>query len=141
MRILLNKQTDKKLEPVEITADLLREAKTFFDFTKTLKKCAGLAHNQVGGDKRFCAIFQNETLFMINPKIEGYIGISKLQREGCLSFPGKTTVSPRTRIIIVSFYDFEQRKQRVRKLFRFTAQVIQHEVDHLDGKIHIFEDK
>ena len=53
--------------------------------------------------------------------------------EGCLSLDGvrKTT---RYQEIEVEYYDFNWKKQR-QKLSGWTAQICQHEIDHLSGKI------
>lgn len=59
----------------------------------------------------------------------GYMGCV----EGCLSLDGvrKTT---RYQEIEVEYYDFNWKKQR-QKLSGWTAQICQHEIDHLSGKI------
>ena len=56
-----------------------------------------------------------------------------LAEEGCLSLDGvrKTT---RYQEIEVEYYDFNWKKQR-QKLSGWTAQICQHEIDHLSGKI------
>ena len=53
--------------------------------------------------------------------------------EGCLSLDG---VRPTTRYqnIEVEYYDFAWKKQRM-KLTGWTAQICQHEIDHLDGRL------
>lgn len=53
--------------------------------------------------------------------------------EGCLSLDGvrKTT---RYQNIEVEYYDFAWKKQK-QKLTGWTAQICQHEIDHLEGKI------
>jgi len=140
MKILIGKQTETKLLPTEITEDLLKEAKAFFDFTKTLDNCAGLAYNQTGGDKRFCAIFLDDKIFMINPRIEALKGKPKLKSEGCLSFPNKSFLEERYPAVVVSYYDFLQRKNKIKTYFNYTGQVIQHEIDHLNGKSHLTEE-
>ena len=58
---------------------------------------------------------------------------AKQIEEGCLSLDGvrKTT---RYQEIEVEYYDFNWKKQR-QKLSGWTAQICQHEIDHLSGKI------
>lgn len=141
MKILLNKQTNKIILPSKITEDLLKEAKEFFKFTKTLDNCAGLAYNQCGGNKRFCSIFRDEIIYMINPVIEIAKGKATLKEEGCLSFPGKITIEYRFPSVIVSYYDFYKEKKISKQFLNFTAQVIQHEIDHLNGGVHIFKEQ
>lgn len=100
----------------------------------------GLAANQIGGDKRIITIssFFGRLPFccMINPEI---IQTGKNQswgEEGCLSIEfGK----PRFRVsrwntITVIFCDIQGRFW-CQKLRGLEARVVQHEIDHLDGKL------
>ena len=139
MQILINKQTESKLSFNNITPELLCEARLFFDFTKTLKNCAGLAYNQVGGEKRFCAIFGKERIFMLNLQIIKYTGKIYKTIEHCLSFPNKDILATRNDKVLVTFYNFLKRKSEVRTYGGYTAQIIQHENEHLDGIIHKFK--
>ena len=69
---------------------------------------------------------------MFNPVIVSKHGMYETE-EGCLSLDGvrKTT---RYQEIEVEYYDFNWKKQR-QKLSGWTAQICQHEIDHLSGKI------
>ena len=69
---------------------------------------------------------------MFNPVIISRRGRYETE-EGCLSLEGvrKTT---RYQEIEVEYYDFSWKKQR-QKLSGWTAQIAQHEIDHLSGKI------
>ena len=93
--------------------------------------CVGMAANMIGVKKRFIVVeFMNQPLVMINPKI-----ISKKDRyeteEGCLSLSGmRRTV--RFRTITVSYQDMQFQKHS-QTFTGFTAQIIQHEIDHCDG--------
>lgn len=93
--------------------------------------CVGMAANMIGVKKRIIAVnigFIN--MAMINPFI---IKKSKPYEteEGCLSLNGvrKTT---RYENIEVDFLDINFKKQR-QKFSGFTAQIIQHEIDHCEG--------
>ena len=97
------------------------------------KSCVGMAANMIGYRK--CSIIVSMGLFdlvMNNPEI-----VSKTEpyetEEGCLSLDGvrKTT---RYKNIEVRYQDtsFKEQKQ---KFSGFVAQVIQHEIDHTEGKI------
>ena len=71
-------------------------------------------------------------IVMFNPVI-----VSKNEpfetEEGCLSLDGvRKTV--RYQNIEVEYYDFARKKQR-QKLSGWTAQIVQHEVDHLSGRL------
>ena len=96
-------------------------------------RCVGLAANMIGKRKRIIA-FCNGPLIMVmlNPKIINKDGEYETD-EGCLSLDGvrKTT---RYQNIEVEYLDGSWKKHR-QKYSGWTAQIIQHEVDHLDGII------
>ena len=95
--------------------------------------CVGMAANMIGVAKRIIAVnvgFMN--IAMINPYIVRKANPFKTE-EGCLSLLGvrKTT---RYENIEVEYLDINFRKQK-QKFTGWTAQIIQHEVDHCDGII------
>ena len=69
---------------------------------------------------------------MFNPVIISKSGMYETE-EGCLSLDG-VRKTPRYQEIEVEYYDFNWKKQR-QKLSGWTAQICQHEIDHLSGKI------
>ena len=95
--------------------------------------CVGMAANMIGVRKRIIA-FDNEGTYMVmfNPEI-----IKKSEpyetEEGCLSLIGERACT-RYENIEVEYQDIKMRKQRS-KFSGFTAQIIQHECDHLEGII------
>lgn len=105
------------------------------DLLDTLKAneagCVGMAANMIGVNKRIIAVnmgFVN--VAMLNPVIVKKSGAYETE-EGCLSLTGvrKTT---RYENIEVEFQDISFRKQR-QKYSGWTAQIIQHEIDHCEG--------
>ena len=104
------------------------------DLLDTLKANeAGMAANMIGVNKRIIAVnmgFIN--VAMLNPVIVKKSGAYETE-EGCLSLDGvrKTT---RYENIEVEFQDISFHKQR-QKYSGWTAQIIQHEIDHCDGII------
>lgn len=95
--------------------------------------CVGMAANMIGVKKN--NIIVNMGLIdvvMFNPVIISRRGRYETE-EGCLSLEGvrKTT---RYQEIEVEYYDSSWKKQR-QKLSGWTAQIAQHEIDHLSGKI------
>ena len=107
------------------------------DLLDTLKAnevhCVGMAANMIGVAKRIIAVnvgFMN--IAMINPYIVRKANPFETE-EGCLSLLGvrKTT---RYENIEVEYLDINFRKQK-QKFTGWTAQIIQHEVDHCDGII------
>ncbi|MBQ2990025.1 MAG: peptide deformylase, partial [Clostridia bacterium] len=94
-------------------------------------RCVGMAANMIGVRKRIIAVdIGMMHMAMLNPVIVRRSGAYETE-EGCLSLPGvrKTT---RYRTIEVEFADLEMKRRRM-TFEGFTAQIIQHEVDHCDG--------
>ena len=114
-------------EDLQIVIDLLDTLKA------NEEHCVGMAANMIGVAKRIIAVnvgFMN--IAMINPYIVRKANPFKTE-EGCLSLLGvrKTT---RYENIEVEYLDINFRKQN-QKFTGWTAQIIQHEVDHCDGII------
>lgn len=93
--------------------------------------CVGMAANMIGVNKRIIA-FDNEGKYMVlfNPEI-----IKKSEpyeaEEGCLSLTG-TRKTKRWKSIKVQ-YQNEKLETRLKTFTGFTAQIIQHEIDHCEG--------
>ena len=105
------------------------------DLADTLRananRCVGMAANMIGVCKRIiCVSVGPMVLTMLNPVIVKKSGAYEAE-EGCLSLAGvrKTT---RYQTIEVEWQDASFRKTRTR-YEGWTAQIIQHEVDHLEG--------
>lgn len=78
---------------------------------------------------------KENTLEMINPVIVEQDGSEKFQ-EGCLSVPGVYEDIERAKHVKVEYFDREGKKQTIEDN-DFLAVAIQHEIDHLDGKVFI----
>ena len=120
----------QKAEPA--TADDLPIAQDLLDTLAAHKDgCVGMAANMIGINKRII-IFDNngKPTVMFNPEI-----IKKRDpyeaEEGCLSLTGKRKVK-RWRQIKVRYWNMEF-KPRVNTYTGWTAEIIQHEVDHCEG--------
>ncbi len=120
-----------KSEPVTINDLYLYD-----DLMDTLKfnrtRCVGMAANMIGVSKR-AIIFEDDDknyVVMFNPVI-----IDKKYEyeasEGCLSLEG-VRKTKRYKKIKVEYYTKEFKK-RIKTYSDFTAQIIQHEIDHLEG--------
>ncbi len=95
--------------------------------------CVGMAANMIGVKKNIIIVNMGLIdVVMFNPVIISRWGRYETE-EGCLSLEGvrKTT---RYQEIEVEYYDSSWKKQR-QKLSGWTAQITQHEIDHLSGKI------
>lgn len=78
---------------------------------------------------------KDNTLEMINPVITQSHGEEKFQ-EGCLSIPGVYEDVERAKSVTVEYYNRFGEKQSL-KNDAFLAVAIQHEIDHLNGKVFI----
>ena len=93
--------------------------------------CVGMAANMIGVSKRIIA-FDDEGKYMVmfNPEIVKRSELYEAE-EGCLSLPG-TRKAKRYRSIKVQ-YQNEQFQTRFKTFTGWTAQIIQHEIDHCNG--------
>ena len=93
--------------------------------------CVGMAANMIGVSKRIIAFDDNgKYSVMINPEIVKFSGAYEAE-EGCLSLSG-TRKTKRFRSVKVSYLN-ENMQPRVKTYTGFTAQIIQHEIDHCNG--------
>lgn len=97
-------------------------------------KGVGLAAPQVGINQRLFVVDVGEgPMAVINPKITKQKGSCVLE-EGCLSIPEVTINIERPQEITVQFTDQDGKKMEL-TCDELLARVIQHETDHLDGKL------
>lgn len=125
--ILLSMKSEAAtIEDLQVAQDLLDTLIAHKD------GCVGMAANMIGVRKRIIA-FDNDGTYtvMFNPEI-----IKKLSpydtEEGCLSLLGGPRKCKRYRTIKVQWQTAEF-QTRIKTFTDFTAQIIQHEVDHCDG--------
>ena len=120
----------QKAEPA--TPDDLSVAQDLLD-TLTAHKdgCVGMAANMIGVNKRII-VFDNEGTYMamFNPEIVKKSAPYQAE-EGCLSLTGTRKVK-RWRSIKVQ-YQNEKFRVRLKTFTGWTAQIIQHEIDHCEG--------
>ena len=95
--------------------------------------CVGMAANMIGVNKRIIA-FDNEGTYMVmfNPEIIKQSGPYEAE-EGCLSLTG-TRPAKRWKSIKVRWQN-EKFQERLKTFTGWTAQIIQHEIDHCEGII------
>lgn len=96
-----------------------------------LDHCVGMAANMIGEKKRIIVICKGPIIMpMLNPKIISKTGEYETE-EGCLSLAG-IRKTKRYETIRVSWQDLSM-KEHVEMMAGFTAQIVQHEIDHCDG--------
>ena len=94
--------------------------------------CVGMAANMIGVTKRII-VFDNEGTYMtmLNPEILKAEGEYEAQ-EGCLSLLGGPRKCRRYQKIKVKYQNL-QMQVRIKTFTGWTAQIIQHEIDHCNG--------
>ena len=95
-------------------------------------KCVGMAANMIGVCKRII-VFDNEGTYMtmFNPEIIKTSGPYDTE-ESCLSLLGGPRPCKRYQTIKVQWQN-EQSQTRIKTFAGWTAQIIQHEIDHCNG--------
>jgi len=151
---------DKRLKLISKEVELFNGAlhDLLDDMYETMrtKNGVGLAAIQIGVDQRVLIINvpledkdgesyseehskndqpKENTLEMINPVVIEKGGREKFQ-EGCLSIPGVYEDIERAKHVKVEYFDRDGEKQSIED-DGFLAVAMQHEIDHLDGKVFI----
>ena len=124
-KFLAQKSEKATPEDAPVAADLLETLEAHKE------GCVGMAANMIGVSKRIIA-FDNEGTYMMmyNPEIVKKSGSYEAE-EGCLSLSG-TRRTRRWQSIKVQ-YQNEKFQTRLKTFTGWTAQIIQHEIDHCDG--------
>ncbi|MCH9621361.1 MAG: Peptide deformylase [Chlamydiia bacterium] len=110
---------------------------------------SGLAANQIGYDLRIFVNDLSEKIdkegypycldnpeVYINPVITKYSDRQFIRNEGCLSLPGVSAEVSRSHDIVIEFTN-EKGERITKKEKKWRAKCLQHELDHLDGKLYI----
>lgn len=123
---LARKSAEATPEDLETARDLLDTLAAHRD------GCVGMAANMIGVCKRII-VFDDSGKFslMLNPEIVKASGEYETA-EGCLSLLGGPRKTKRFQKIKVR-YQTEQFQMRMKTFEGFTAQIIQHEIDHCNG--------
>ena len=123
---LARKSAPATKEDLEIARDLMDTLLAHRD------SCVGMAANMIGFTKRII-VFDNEgvLMLMLNPEIIKADGEYETE-EGCLSLLGGPRKTKRYQKIKVR-YQTEKMEIRLKTFSGWTAQIIQHEVDHCNG--------
>jgi peptide deformylase len=116
------------------------------DLEKTFRSfpgCVGIAAPQVGRFERIVLVdishkpqhANHGFLVLINPEITFFEGRS-IGREGCLSVPDYTGKVERAKSISMEALN-ENGDKHVFQMSGYEARAVQHEIDHLDGKLFL----
>ena len=124
---LSRKSREATAADVSVAADLADTLRAHAD------RCVGMAANMIGKKKRIIVMAKGPiAVAMINPVILSASGEYETE-EGCLSLEG-VRKTKRYRSIRLKWQDM-QMKEHVGTLDGFQAQIVQHEIDHCDGKL------
>ncbi len=107
----------------------------------------GLAAPQIGKNIRLVVIdadpvgeafpeCQGRKFALVNPEVEVLEGEKVSRPEGCLSLPGISEDVPRVEHIRLRWLD-EDMNPHEEEISGFLARIVQHECDHLEGKVFI----
>ncbi len=130
----------KPAEPVKKVSEDVRKLVDEMFETCAAEHGVGLAAPQVGVSKRVVVLdlsyLDIEPFCIINPVVKRRFGPLETESEGCLSIPGLFMDVTRHRDVVVEGRDIKGRLFKV-DATELLARAIQHEVDHLDGKLFI----
>ena len=110
---------------------------------------AGLAAVQIGSHKRVFVISPsvdeeneinsrwNGLICFINPEIYNFSKTMQSSKEGCLSVPEQSAAVIRHQNISIKFFDHNLQEHTIDVKNFYLSICIQHEADHLDGKLYI----
>ena len=117
-------------EDLQVAQDLLDTLMAHSD------GCVGMAANMIGAKKRIIAFLDESGraptyTVMLNPEIIKKDGAYDTE-EGCLSLLGCPRPCKRYKTIKVQYQNMEM-QTRIKTYTGWTAQIIQHEVDHCNG--------
>ena len=137
MRVLPDPVLKRKAKRVRIIGNSIR--KLIGDMTETMHAIGGvgLAAPQVGVPLRVIVIGmpEEEEIVLINPEVVRRKG-ERLVSEGCLSVPGYFGEIKRAESVTVKGLDQNGKKIRI-KADELLAEVLEHEIDHLNGVLYI----
>jgi peptide deformylase len=126
-------------KPVEKVDDHVRQVVAEMRRVMFELRGVGLAAPQVGVPLRMMLVCPSgepgQEQVLINPQILTTDG-TQVGEEGCLSFPGIYGDVPRAQRLKLRYRDLDGATREM-DLDGFVARIVQHEADHLDGKVFI----
>lgn len=133
----------------EITPDYPGLKQLVSDMYETMyaSEGVGLAAPQIGRNDRIVVIDADPVaeafpecagrkLTLINPRVEVLDGEKVTRGEGCLSLPGLSEDVDRVEHIRLTWLD-EDFVEHTEEISGFLARIVQHECDHLEGKVYM----
>ena len=142
MKIIEHPNVFLRQESQPVEEIIHKERELMDNMLKTMYEAngVGLAAIQVGFNKRIAVIDTSATkdkpMFLVNPRIVNQSDLTLTGEEGCLSAPGKFAKVPRQTRIKVEYMCYHG-KRLCKTFYDLTAIVIQHEIDHMNGRLCI----
>lgn len=132
-----NEKLNKKSEDVNIYNENIDEIIENLKETLLKNKAVGLSAPQIGIFKNIvCINIDNNISYFINPKIINLSNKMISFEEGCLSLPGVNAKINRPESCSIKFSD-ENNNFYEKEFNGIYARILQHEIDHLNGKLFI----
>lgn len=132
---------EKTIHIQEFNQDLKDFVNNMWETLYNVENGVGLAGNQVGSNKSVIIIDVNRgekgkstPITMINPEILELSEETDEMQEGCLSIPEYYENVVRSSFVKVKYFDLNMKEYDL-EIDGFLSRVIQHEVDHLQGKL------
>ncbi len=134
-------------DDVDLTDPTLPELVDNMFETMYASEGVGLAAPQIGKSMRLVVIdaspvadtfpeCEGRKMVLINPEVEILDGDPVTRAEGCLSLPGLSEDVKRVEHIRLTWDDLDGR-EHTEEISGFLARIVQHECDHLEGKMYI----
>ena len=128
----------KKAQPIERFDENLKDMAKKMLHTMYADKGIGLAATQVNYHERLIVIDvsenQDEPIYIVNPSYEVLDSAPEPSKEGCLSIPTFQQEVLRAKKIELSYQDLDGKPHKLTAEGLF-GYCIQHEIDHLNGKL------
>ena len=129
-------QKSETVENIDEVKDLIQDLK---DTLHAIPDAKGLSAIQLGINKRICICsWGGDEVLLINPVITRGRGEQEYL-EGCLSVPGVYKKVTRFQKVWCSYLDENGEQQEIAQGGRM-SDIIQHELDHFEGKCKIYNE-
>ena len=129
-------QKSETVENIDEVKDLIQDLK---DTLHAIPDAKGLSAIQLGINKRICiCLWGGDEVLLINPVITRSRGEQKYL-EGCLSVPGVYKKITRFQKVWCSYLDENGEQQEIAQGGRM-SDIIQHELDHFEGKCKLYNE-
>lgn len=133
-RLRVRSNEVERYDPIEF--DTL--AATLDEFRRTHGFGRAISAPQIGIGKRFIAVNLGKgTFFIVNPVVTWRSEETFTMWDDCMSFPDLLVRVERAKSLSLEYVDEQGRRKEWRELDQAAAELLQHEIDHLDGVLAV----